>query len=263
MSNTACFVPEQFLLNYGPRRHTPEPAGYPAEERSAAATAAARSSFHPLEPPGYPAAPGYSGTETSRLAAQSVRSKSGPLRQEILSLLAAGPRSTRQAADSLRPVPYETVNPRMAELHTAGLIRPSGQVTRGPTGKRVICWELVPNPPPFRRVRRPRAPRLTRKTLPGQDTAVRIIRILAARPGCTDEVTLALGQPRPTVQANLSHLRGHGVIEPSGSRGLSRFGKPAVRWRLRPGPHNPDLPAKVLQALRECLAPQARSLCTL
>jgi len=209
--------------------------------------------LHTIEPASYPAGPGHSGTETSRLAAESVRSQCGHLRQQVLSVLAAGPRSTRDLANILYPVPYETVQPRLSELHRASLIRPSGHFARGLAGKRVVCWELVENPPPFRRVAHPRR-RVYPIGLTSVNLGIQIVRLLARRASCTDEIARALDRPYGAIQPRVSDLRSLGVIEPSGSHGFSRFGKKVVRWRLRSAPYHPALPEQVAQVLRECFA---------
>jgi hypothetical protein len=92
----------------------------------------------------YPDAPGHRGVETSEEAAQALAPKCGRLQR--LTLEAIGQRGAtgftfEEAANDLE-LDFRSIQPRISELRSKGLVVDSGQRRRNASGKRAIVWTL-------------------------------------------------------------------------------------------------------------------------
>lgn len=93
----------------------------------------------------YPHFPGHQATDTSRLAADSIRHINVTLAIRVCRELASAPLISYEIADRLRVV-YDTAQPRVSELRALGVIEPSGAYGVTPYGKKAIRWRLRPGP---------------------------------------------------------------------------------------------------------------------
>ena len=83
---------------------------------------------------------GWQRSDTSRIAAHTVKEKATSIRHKILSYMKHNsPATTEQIASNLR-LTYREVQPRISELHNASRIRDSGIRVTGSYGKHVILW---------------------------------------------------------------------------------------------------------------------------
>lgn len=51
-------------------------------------------------------------------------------------------------------------------------------------------------------------------------------------PLTSEDITAMLGLPYPSVQPRLSELRSKNLVEDSGERGLSQYGKAIIKWQV-------------------------------
>jgi len=83
---------------------------------------------------------GWQRSDTSRLAAHSVRNSAKTIRHRIISYMKHNsPQTTEQIASNLR-LTYREVQPRISELHNASRIRDTGNRIVGSYGRNVILW---------------------------------------------------------------------------------------------------------------------------
>lgn len=216
-----------------------------------------------IAPPSYPRYPGSRGTHTSRLAADSVRPRALTLRQRVLDLLADCALTTYELTARLAPLPYCTIQPRVAELYALGLVEPSGVFGVTPGGRKAIRWRLrSPTAPPGPAPASPAPPGPAARPKPwtrGIGQPLIVIAGLRAAPGSSYEVAARTGLAYHNCQPEIAQLRAFGAVEPSGTYALTPYAKKAIRWRLRDGPYRPGIPPKVLAALAEALAWQRRN----
>lgn len=92
---------------------------------------------------GYPDAPGWKRTDTSRDAAKAVATKATTLREQVLEILKLGDATTMQIAHAMRR-PFSSIQPRTSELREKGLIFDSGKrgISRDCT-KLAIVWTVT------------------------------------------------------------------------------------------------------------------------
>lgn len=93
----------------------------------------------PFDAP-YPASPGHRRTATSRVAAERVKHRDKPLREQVLELLATGRERT---ADEIAAALGETVlsiRPRVAQLNKLGLIKDTGLTRQNESGLQATVW---------------------------------------------------------------------------------------------------------------------------
>ncbi len=50
-------------------------------------------------------------------------------------------------------------------------------------------------------------------------------------PATTEVIASALGRPYASIQPRLSELKEKGLVEDSGRRGRTQYGKPCIEWR--------------------------------
>lgn len=88
---------------------------------------------------------GFKRTDTSHAAADDVRRKAETIRKRVmrqLTLSHPDPLSSEEIAHLL-DLPYESVQPRLAELRNAGKVIDSGVRRESRFGKRIIAWALT------------------------------------------------------------------------------------------------------------------------
>lgn len=71
----------------------------------------------------------------------------------------------------------------------------------------------------------PRAPNLRAEVLGWLEQQI--------RPASTEDIAAALDRPYGSIQPRLSELRDLGLVEDSGSRGLTKYGKTCILWRAK------------------------------
>ncbi|MFD2175708.1 hypothetical protein [Rhodobacter lacus] len=88
--------------------------------------------------------PGYQGGSTSYHAARSMKLKAATIRDQVLDCLrsTSSPLSSEQIA-SIIGLPYESVQPRLAELRSAGKAFDSGIRRLSRFGKPIIAWTHI------------------------------------------------------------------------------------------------------------------------
>lgn len=83
---------------------------------------------------------GWQRSDTSRLAAHSVRNSAQTIRHRILSYMKHNsPQTTEQIASNLR-LTYREVQPRISELYNSQRLRDTGNRVIGSYGRNVILW---------------------------------------------------------------------------------------------------------------------------
>jgi len=83
---------------------------------------------------------GWQRSDTSRIAAHSVRNSATTIRHRILSYMKHNsPKTTEQIASDLK-LTYREVQPRISELHNSQRLRDTGDRVVGSYGKNVILW---------------------------------------------------------------------------------------------------------------------------
>ena len=83
---------------------------------------------------------GWQRSDTSRLAAHSVRNSATTIRHRILSYMKHNsPQTTEQIASNLR-LTYREVQPKISELPNATRIRDTGNRIVGSYGRSLIFW---------------------------------------------------------------------------------------------------------------------------
>lgn len=86
--------------------------------------------------------PATNGTATSNAAAESMRGKTGQIRQQILDLIVSR-RWVGVTADQIEQeteIGGNTVRPRLVELRELGLIKDSGHVRKTRSGRSAVVW---------------------------------------------------------------------------------------------------------------------------
>ena len=90
--------------------------------------------------PSYPQTPGFKVRNTSRTAAQGMKSRAPSIRDKVLNAIKQRPMASFEVAEAIG-VTYRSTQPRTSELAAMGLIVDSGQRRFDPeTGKQVIVW---------------------------------------------------------------------------------------------------------------------------
>lgn len=92
----------------------------------------------------YPHAPGHRGVETSIEAAEDVAPKCGRLQRltfEAIRERGAAGLTFEEAANDLG-LDFRSIQPRISELRSRGLVVDSGLRRRNSSGKRAIVWTL-------------------------------------------------------------------------------------------------------------------------
>lgn len=91
----------------------------------------------------YPSAPGHSRDDTSRAAAEDMRSRVIKLRHKVLTAVRAGRMTVHECAAMMgESVP--SVQPRFSELRAFEMIEDSGERRiNAASGKKAIVWRAV------------------------------------------------------------------------------------------------------------------------
>lgn len=85
---------------------------------------------------------GWQRSDTSRIAAHTVKKKAVSIRQKILNYMKHNsPATTEQIASNLG-LTYREVQPRISELHNASKISDTGVRVKGSHGICVILWRF-------------------------------------------------------------------------------------------------------------------------
>ncbi len=93
----------------------------------------------------YPQEPGYQNIDTSKQAAESVKEKAAALRPLILKAIkdSGGGLSTYGVSATLN-INYHQVHPRIAEMHTSGMVYDTGRREKNPlTGRQCAIWNVT------------------------------------------------------------------------------------------------------------------------
>ncbi len=91
----------------------------------------------------YPQGPGWSGTATSKEAAQAIAHRCSPLRRKAVEALLHGPKTADEVAQYHRG-DRDSYQPRLSELRALGVIEPSGERRLSAMGRPAIVWRVIP-----------------------------------------------------------------------------------------------------------------------
>ena len=90
----------------------------------------------------YPRSPGYRARSTSKAAADSMASRAGTLRAEVLRIILRSPSTADEAAFDLRESVL-AIRPRVTELARLGAIIDSGVKRQNISGRNAIVWKAA------------------------------------------------------------------------------------------------------------------------
>lgn len=93
----------------------------------------------------YPHHAGYSEPTTSRNAAEAIEreGRAKKLRTEISRLFGIGFQGTSEQVAALLNEDYVSVQPRISELKSLGIIEPTGKTVKGRYGRPIKVWRLA------------------------------------------------------------------------------------------------------------------------
>lgn len=88
---------------------------------------------------------GWKGTDTSLHAARAIQPRAGTLQEAVLNVLRAAPApmTTEEIARSCA-VDYRSIQPRISELRSMGLVRDSGIRRPSIFNRPIAAWEPSP-----------------------------------------------------------------------------------------------------------------------
>lgn len=92
--------------------------------------------------PSYPNAPGFKENDTSRAAADSMKSATGELQRKCLKALVGSPMTADQIAEAIGETPFST-RPRLTELLALGKVCDAGFRCRNASGRSAKAWKLT------------------------------------------------------------------------------------------------------------------------
>ena len=90
----------------------------------------------------YPYSPGYKVKGTSKEAAEKVSPKDKKYRDKCLELLRLQALTADEIAKILK-VPYGSIRPRVSQLHTAGVIKDTGERRKNDFGNPMNVWSAL------------------------------------------------------------------------------------------------------------------------
>lgn len=92
--------------------------------------------------PQYPYRPGWKKRDTSKNAADDIKSHAETLRSQALATIIAMPRTADEVALAMNEQIW-SIRPRISELARQGLIKDSGIRRKNDSGKSAIVWKLI------------------------------------------------------------------------------------------------------------------------